>query len=228
MLRKPRSGAKGPGLSSLPTTGPGVRIQTIGGRVIVTGEVRGKRGASASPAALTLTSTPVKGWADPGVANRAYAFCTFGTVDGFIPSGIDSHVVELDTTSTTAAERRIYLKATWDRPLQLNLGLGLSPLWLSVELLASPTAAIGASVLPAHGTADPATGFREYYILPIGRVRWQLVSGAWQMVLSSDDKGSIRSYLRTTYGGLVASGGPDLPPTVAVNSDLVFSRNGAV
>lgn len=197
----------------------GLLARTPGGGTRLTIAAGGSTAAAAARP-LVLTEAAPANAAAPAADTRP-VWCSFGTVDGFIPSNIDTAVATIDTTSATEAERRIYIKAT------PGASTGFLVTWSAVILEASPTAAIGASVLPPHG-AITATGEREYYILPIGRVRWYGPSAATPLVLVSDDSGSFRSYARTGPASYQGGDYPDNPPVLVTSQDRVFVRGNQV
>lgn len=177
-------------------------------------------------APLVLTTTPGIGYVPPslgeGEVEPARVWLSFGSLDGFIPSGLMDPVCEFASDSTDQKERRIWLKAT---PLARTEQYVK---WQSLTIEKSAEADLYASEMPDQGAINEETGLRAYYLIPIGVARWIVTDGNGALSLSSDDIGSIRSDLRNGAGSYTASDGPDNPPTFTFSEDLIFRRGSAV
>jgi len=105
--RKP-PGIRGPALSTLPTSGPGIRMQHLpGGRTIVSGSSTGRRGGgSRDPWTLT-------GFVDGGALKISVAP---GLVNNFVPTigGVSLVAFPAPALTVTGATGIVYLKATVD------------------------------------------------------------------------------------------------------------------
>lgn len=86
-MPKRRYGIRSPALASLPTSGPGIRVQHLpGGRTIVSGESRGGKRPRNLVGPLQITTRAPLTYGPEGAPSGVPIFVTWGTVGGLIPA----------------------------------------------------------------------------------------------------------------------------------------------